>query len=564
MSTVSAMQPSAASGWPGCCTAWVCRRSMRGRYPHEFSGGQRQRIGIARALACGPTVVIGDEPVSALDVSIQAQILNILAGLKADMGLTLVLIAHDLAVIRQMADRVAVMYLGEVVEEASADALFTRPAHPYTAALMAAIPIPAVGARPVSAGLDGEPPNPVDPPEGCRFPPALPVRRGALPCRAPRPAKHRRRTSRELPFRQRADACRDRCRSRPAHRTSRGAFHASGRCTITKPWQRRPPMTVRFAFPPLPCFALTTGGVAAQDLKIGLEEDPDVLDPDQSRSFVGRIVYASLCDKLVDITPELEIIPQLATDWSWSDDGTGLTMTLRDDVTFHDGTPFNADAVVRNIDRSQNLDESRRKSEVASIDGVEATGEHEVLITVSEPDATLIAQFADRAGHDGEPRRRRGGGCCEVRTEPGVFRALHVFRACRPGTNRTRAVRRLLEQRGTQLRQRDLLADPGHHRAFREICARVTSTCWSDWRRPISPLPRPTRGSTSPRRPHWATRASRSTWPTVPVQTLPGGEDARLRKALSLAIDREALNQVVFDGTFVPGNQPFPARFSLV
>ena len=144
------------------------------RYPHEFSGGQRQRIGIARALVTGPKVVIGDEPVSALDVSIQAQVINILAALKAEMGLTLVLIAHDLAVIRHMADRVAVMYLGEIVEEAPADDLFARPAHPYTAALMAAIPIPETGARAPAATLEGEPPNPVAPPAGCRFHPRCP------------------------------------------------------------------------------------------------------------------------------------------------------------------------------------------------------------------------------------------------------------------------------------------------------------------------------------------------------------------------------------------------------
>jgi peptide/nickel transport system substrate-binding protein len=123
-----------------------------------------------------------------------------------------------------------------------------------------------------------------------------------------------------------------------------------------------------------------------------------VLDPDQARTFVGRIVFESLCDKLVDITPSLEIVPQLATSWEWSDDGLQLTMTLREGVVFHDGTPFNAEAVAANIDRSQNLDESRRKSELTSITGVEVVDEFTIRFTLGAPDATLLAQLSDRAG----------------------------------------------------------------------------------------------------------------------------------------------------------------------
>ena len=159
------------------------------RYPHEFSGGQRQRIGIARALACEPKVIVGDEPVSALDVSIQAQVVNILEDLKAELGLTLVIVAHDLAVIRHMADRVAVMYLGEIVETAPAPALFERPRHPYAEALLQAIPIPAVGARRAAARVTGEMPSPVAPPPGCRFHPRCP--HAVERCRAERPAPRR-------------------------------------------------------------------------------------------------------------------------------------------------------------------------------------------------------------------------------------------------------------------------------------------------------------------------------------------------------------------------------------
>src|SRR3990170_129439 len=134
--------------------------------------------------------------------------------------------------------------------------------------------------------------------------------------------------------------------------------------------------------------ALASPALAA-DLRIGLQDDPDVLDPDQSRTFVGRIVYTSLCDKLVDITPELKIIPQLATAWSWSDDGKALTMDLREGVVFHDGTPFNAEAAKANIERSKNLPESRRKSEVKSVESVAVSGPYQIQITLAAPDATV-------------------------------------------------------------------------------------------------------------------------------------------------------------------------------
>lgn len=303
--------------------------------------------------------------------------------------------------------------------------------------------------------------------------------------------------------------------------------------------------------------AISAAPAFAKDLRIALQSDSDVLDPDQSRTFVGRIVYASLCDKLVDITPDLEIIPQLATAWETSDDGLAITMQLREDVVFHDGTPFNAEAVAANIERSQTMDESRRKSELKSITSTEVTGEFEIVMNLGAADATLMAQLADRAGMMLSPT---------AATAAGVDFGLNpVCSGAFSFTERVAQDKIVLTKFADYWNADAISFDSVTFLPIPDTTVRLANLQSGD----VDMLER--LAPTDLAQANGDESIVVNSAVSLGYQGItfnvdngargdnPWGNDKRLRQALSYAVDREALNQVVFDGAYATGNQSFPA-----
>lgn len=302
--------------------------------------------------------------------------------------------------------------------------------------------------------------------------------------------------------------------------------------------------------------ALMASGAMAQDLRIALQSDADVLDPDQSRTFVGRIVYASLCDKLVDITPDLELIPQLATGWTVAEDGMSIEMTVREGVVFHDGTAFNAQAVADNIARSQTLEESRRKSELSSIASVDVTGDYTLTLNLTAPDATVMAQLADRAGMMMSPT---------AAAEKGVdFGLAPVCSGPFSFGERVAQDKIVLNKFADYWNAEQINFDSVTFLPIPDTTVRLANLQSGD----IHMLERlaPTdlaqaeadAGITVVSAVSLGYQGVTFNVGNGDQSDTPWGNDKRLRQAFSYAMDREAINQVVFEGAYAPGNQSFP------
>jgi len=297
-------------------------------------------------------------------------------------------------------------------------------------------------------------------------------------------------------------------------------------------------------------------GASAQTLRIGLADDPDILDPTLGRTYVGRIVFAALCDKLVDIGPELEIVPQLATEWQWTDGNKGLVLKLRSGVKFQDGEPFDADAVKFNIERHLTMSGSNRKGEISAVTGADIVDDHTVKLALSAPYAPLLAQLTDRAGMMVSPKAARAAGE-SFGSHPvcaGPFKFVERVAQDRIVLERFADYwdsAKIKLERITYLPIPDSTVRLANLRSggldlIERVAAADLDTVRKDTRLKLATI-----------------TGLGYTGITINLANgerskTPLGQDPRVRRALELSIDREALNQVVFNGEFQPGNQWLP------
>ncbi|MEO3999316.1 ABC transporter substrate-binding protein [Mesorhizobium sp. CAU 1732] len=298
---------------------------------------------------------------------------------------------------------------------------------------------------------------------------------------------------------------------------------------------------------------LMAGTASAADLRIALQDDPDVLDPHRARTFVGRIVFTSLCDKLVDIDEKLNIIPQIATEWAWNDDNTVVTMTLREGATFHDGAAIDAEAVKANLDRARTDNESLRKSEIASISDVAVVDANTVAITLSQPDAAFLAQLTDRAGMLMSP--------ASFDADPGqkpVCSGPYKF------VERIQNDRIVLEKFAEHWNADAYAFDRVIYTPIPDTTVRLANLRAGD----VDIIERVAPSDLEAVAGDDSIKLASVTglgYQAIEVNIANGakadhplGQDKRLRQALDLAIDRDVLNEVVGAGTYTPAYQAFP------
>ncbi|MFA6967574.1 ABC transporter substrate-binding protein [Bosea sp. (in: a-proteobacteria)] len=302
----------------------------------------------------------------------------------------------------------------------------------------------------------------------------------------------------------------------------------------------------------LACAALPAAAQAPSTLRIGLQEDPDMLDPHKARTFVGRIVFKGLCDKLLDITPDLKLVPRLATEWSFSPDGLTLTMKLRTDARFHDGDAFNAEAAKANIERARTLPDSLRRSELASVDSIETPDASTIVLKLKRPDATLLAQLTDRAGMMLAPKSLSG----DVAAKP-VCSGPYKF------VERVQNDRIVLERFKEHWEAQNYHFDRVIYRSIPDTTVRLANLRSGELDMLERLAPTDVKSAQGDKALKVASIANLG-YQGITINTANGdaakqpmGMDKRVRQALSLSIDRKVLSQVVFEGLYEPMIQPF-------